>query len=132
MSTSNPPTTLAETGQLQEVAEPRAARSGVRYFFKRFASESPLNIVALGIITLFFILVVFGNVLAPHDPLATNAQDRFLPPSLEHPFGTDEIGRDILSRVMSGARYSLGVAVLILVIAIPIGTLVGVVAAGGL
>ena len=106
----------------------RADRSGVRYFFKRFSTESPLNIVALCIIAVFLILSVAGNVLAPHDPLEASASDRLLAPSLDHPFGTDEIGRDVMSRVMSGARYSLGIAVLILVIAIPVGTLVGVTA----
>jgi peptide/nickel transport system permease protein len=121
---------LGQAGQ----GRARANRSGVRYFFKRFVSESPLNVLSLVIITVFLILCVGGNVLAPYHPNETNASDRLLAPSWEHPFGTDEIGRDILSRVMSGARYSLGIAVLILVIAIPVGTLVGVVAgyAGGL
>lgn len=128
--------TVAVPSTLDEMGGPniRASRSGLRYFFKRFSSESPLNVVSLAIITVFLILCVGGNVLAPYDPLATSASDRLLAPSWDHPFGTDEIGRDILSRVMSGARYSLGIAVLILVIAIPVGTLVGVIAgyAGGL
>jgi peptide/nickel transport system permease protein len=45
--------------------------------------------------------------VSPHDPLAQSRPDRFLPPSLAHPFGTDEFGRDILSRVIHGARISL-------------------------
>lgn len=112
----------------------RPRRSGVRYFFRRFASESMLNVVALLIIIVFFVLSAFGEVLAPHDPLATDASSRLLAPSLDHPFGTDEIGRDVLSRVMAGARYSLGIATLILAIAIPVGTLIGVLAGyyGGL
>jgi peptide/nickel transport system permease protein len=124
------PDTLEQAGQPRA----RAQRSGLRYFIRRFSSESPLNVVSLAIIVVFLILCVGGNILAPYDPLATSASDRLLAPSLDHPFGTDEIGRDILSRVMSGARYSLGIAVLILVIAIPVGTLVGVVAgyAGGI
>ncbi len=115
---------LADAGQ----GRARASRSGVRYFFRRFTSESPLNVVSLVIIVVFLILCIGGNVLAPYDPLQASASDRLLAPSLDHPFGTDEIGRDIMSRVMSGARYSLGIAFLILVIAIPVGTLVGVVA----
>ncbi len=121
---------------LQEAGQPRvrAKRSGFKYFIKRFSSESPLNVVALVIIGVFLLLSLGGDLLAPHDPLATNASERLIGPSLSHPFGTDEIGRDVLSRVMSGARYSLGIAALILFIAIPVGTLVGVVSgyAGGM
>ncbi|MEZ4522627.1 MAG: ABC transporter permease [Thermomicrobiales bacterium] len=128
--------TVAVPDQLEQAGteRTRANRSGLRYFFRRFSSESPLNVVALAVIGVFLILCIAGELIAPHDPLATSASDRLLAPSIDHPFGTDEIGRDILSRVMSGARYSLGIAVLILVIAIPVGTLVGVVAgyAGGL
>jgi peptide/nickel transport system permease protein len=100
----------------------------LRYFFKRFSRESPLNIVALFIIAVFLLLCINGDFVTPHDPLATDASNRLLAPSLNHPFGTDEVGRDVLSRVMSGARYSLGIATLILVIAIPIGTLIGILA----
>jgi peptide/nickel transport system permease protein len=118
----------AET--LQGALQPRsrADRSGLRYFFKRFSRESPLNIVALFIIAVFLLLCINGDFLTPLDPLATDASNRLLAPSLDHPFGTDEVGRDVLSRVMSGARYSLGIATLILVIAIPIGTLIGILA----
>lgn len=125
---------LTNTSGLGGEARLRARRSGLRYFLRRFATESPLNIMALGIITIFFILCIFGEIIAPYDPMAVNPDIRFLAPSWEHPFGTDEIGRDLLSRVMAGARYSLGIATLILVIAIPVGTLFGIVAgyAGGL
>jgi peptide/nickel transport system permease protein len=124
------PDRLEEAGRSQR----RARRSGLRYFFKRFASESPLNVLALAIIVVFLILCIGGEILAPYDPIETSASDRLLSPSWDHPFGTDEVGRDVMSRVMSGARYSLGIAVLILVIAIPVGTLVGVIAGywGGL
>ncbi|CAN5601901.1 ABC transporter permease [soil metagenome] len=124
------PDALEQAGQPQS----RRNRSGLKYFFKRFSTESPLNIVALFIISVFLILCIGGTVLAPYDPREASATDRLLAPSWDHPFGTDEIGRDVMSRVMSGARYSLGIAMLILVIAIPVGTLVGVIAgyAGGI
>ena len=127
---ATPQETLEHAGQSQR----RSSRSGLRYFFKRFASESPLNVVALIIISVFLILCIGGEILAPYDPIDVSATDRLLAPSWDHPFGTDEVGRDVMSRVMSGARYSLGIAVLILVIAIPVGTLVGVLAGywGGL
>lgn len=127
---------VASPDALEQAGQPqgRRNRTGLKYFFKRFSSESPLNIVALFIISVFLVLCIGGTVLAPYDPLDASATDRLLAPSWDHPFGTDEIGRDVMSRVMSGARYSLGIAMLILVIAIPVGTLVGVIAgyAGGI
>ena len=92
--------------RLEEAArsQRRSRRSGLRYFFKRFASESPLNVLALAIIVVFLILCIGGEILAPYDPIETSASDRLLSPSWDHPFGTDEVGRDVMSRVMSGAR----------------------------
>lgn len=108
-------------------------RTGLRYFVRRFSRESPLNIVALAIIVVFMFIAAFGEVLSPYDPVRPNAQNRLVAPSAEHYFGTDELGRDVFSRVMSGARISLGIAALILSIAIPVGTLIGAIAgyAGG-
>lgn len=100
-------------------------RSGVRYFVKRFPRESPLNIVALAIIGAFLFLSVFGTMLAPFDPVSPEATNRFHPPSSEHWFGTDNLGRDVLSRVMSGARISLGIATLIISVAVIVGVIVG-------
>lgn len=126
--TSSDSVVLSEGTQLAGQAVEYRKRSGLRYFLKRFASESPLNIVSLVIITVFLIMCIGGSWITPYDPLAANSSERFLGPTLEHPFGTDEIGRDIFSRVIAGARYSLGIAALILIIAIPVGTLIGIVA----
>jgi len=77
---------------------------------------------------------VLAPWIAPQDPLAQSRPDRFSPPSVAHPFGTDEFGRDILSRVIHGARISLvtgAVAVLIGgAVGVPLGLLGGF--AGGL
>ncbi|MFO7271550.1 nickel transporter permease [Sphaerobacter thermophilus] len=105
-----------------------AQRSGLRYFFRQFAGSNPLNIVALVIIVLFLFLCVFGDVLAPFDPVKPDVVNKFQPPSSTHWFGTDELGRDILSRVMSGAKISLGIATLIVGIAVVVGVFVGAIA----
>ena len=80
------------------------------------------------------VMAVLAPWITPQDPLAQSRPDRFLPPSLAHPFGTDEFGRDILSRVIHGARISLltgAVAVLIGgTVGVPLGLLGGF--AGGL
>lgn len=79
----------------------------------------------------FVMLAVIGPVLAPHDPTAINIPARLSPPGAEWLLGTDALGRDILSRLLHGARWSLGLAFLISLIGLAIGTLVGLAAALG-
>ena len=104
------------------------SRSGLRYFLRRFAGETPLNVLALGIITVFIFLSIFGRLLAPYDPIVPDIANKLAPPSAAHWLGTDELGRDILSRVLTGTRISLGIATMILSIAITAGVLIGAVA----
>ena len=77
------------------------------------------------------LLALFGPMLAPYDPSAINIPKRLAPPSGDFLLGTDALGRDILSRLLHGARWSLGLAFLISVISLIIGTLVGLAAALG-
>ncbi len=79
----------------------------------------------------FVVLAVAGPWLAPHDPAQINIPHRLSPPSAEWVLGTDALGRDILSRLLHGARWSLGLAFVISVIGLCIGTLAGLVAALG-
>lgn len=90
--------------------------------------QNRLAVAGLVIGGIYLIVGVFGPILAPHDPTAIEATARFQPPSLEHPFGTDTRGRDILSRVMYGARQSLYVAVIVVTFASSIGVTLGLVA----
>lgn len=76
--------------------------------------------LGLAILSLLAVAVVFGPVLAPHDPAVTEPALRFTAPSADHPLGTDHIGRDVLSRLLHGARLSLGSAV---VAALAVGVL---------
>ncbi|MEM6308599.1 MAG: ABC transporter permease subunit [Pseudomonadota bacterium] len=73
----------------------------------------------------------FGPMLAPYDPVAINIPKRLSPPGAEFLLGTDALGRDILSRLLHGARWSLGLAFLISLISLIIGTAVGLMAALG-
>ncbi|HEX3722629.1 MAG TPA: nickel transporter permease [Nitrolancea sp.] len=84
-----------------------------------------LNVFGALLIVLFLILCAFGPVLAPYDPLQPNVEIALQGPSASHLFGTDQIGRDLLSRVMAGARISLGVAAIVLSIAVVLGVVVG-------
>lgn len=76
-------------------------------------------------------LSVLGPLLAPHVPTAINVPARLSPPSAEFPLGTDALGRDILSRILHGSRWTLGLAFLISIIGLSIGTAFGLLAALG-
>src|SRR5581483_3206907 len=67
--------------------------------------------VALGVVVAIVLIAVFADFIAPHDPYATNVRLRLNPPSREYLLGTDQIGRDVLSRVMYGARVSITVGI---------------------
>ncbi|MEM7439808.1 MAG: ABC transporter permease [Pseudomonadota bacterium] len=84
-------------------------------------------VVALAIL----VLAGIGPLFAPYDPTAINIPDRLSPPTGEFLLGTDALGRDILSRLLHGARWSLGLAFLISVIGLVIGTVIGLAAALG-
>ncbi|WP_299416301.1 ABC transporter permease [uncultured Sulfitobacter sp.] len=77
------------------------------------------------------LLAVAGPWLAPHDPTQINIPNRLSPPNAQWLLGTDALGRDTLSRLLHGARWSLGLAFVISVIGLIIGTLAGLLAAQG-
>ncbi|MDW5597794.1 ABC transporter permease [Conexibacter stalactiti] len=89
--------------------------------------RAPTMLVGLTIAAIWVIVAIFGPLLAPHDPLAQEFAITQAP-SGAHPFGTDELGRDILSRVIVAARNSLPLAVLLVVCAGGLGTALGVIA----
>ncbi len=96
---------------------------------RKFARDIPA--VAGALIVLFVIvLAVFGPWIAPHpgDVAASHLLLRLKPPSAAHPFGTDNLGRDILSRVILGARGALGVALTVVVASMAIGVPLGLIA----
>lgn len=87
------------------------------------------RVVAGSIVLLITLAVaVFAGFIAPFDPNAQVLADRLAGPSAAHPFGEDQLGRDVLSRVIYGARVSLGVGFSSVVITIVIGTVIGVAA----
>lgn len=93
---------------------------------KRFLLGNGLNAVGVLIVCVFFFMAVFGEVVAPHDPYKQDIINAKLhSPSLDNPFGTDELGRDLFSRILTGSRTSLKVAAVVLVFAVVFGTLVG-------
>jgi peptide/nickel transport system permease protein len=91
------------------------------------AWRQPLAVVGTAIAIAWIVVAIFAPLIAPHDPLAQNATPA-QPPSLHHLFGTDELGRDVLSRVIYGSRVSLPIALALVALAMTIGSIVGSVA----
>lgn len=83
------------------------------------------------IITVLILVAIAGPYIAPFEPTEMNMGERFAPPSLEHPLGTDDFGRDTLSRIIFGARVSLQVGIIAVGIAASVGTLLGMIAGYG-
>lgn len=80
------------------------------------------------LLAIFLLLALAAPIVSPYDPLAQDLYGRLSPPSLTHPFGTDDFGRDILSRVLHGARISLRVGVVAVIISLLFGTAIGLTA----
>ncbi|RWB78866.1 MAG: ABC transporter permease [Mesorhizobium sp.] len=110
------------------------ARLGRAYVSWRRFSANRLALVGMLIIIALLVVAAFADVLAPYSPTVGDLKNaRLLAPSAAHWFGTDDLGRDIYSRIVYGARWTLYVVILVAIIAAPIGLLVGTVAgyAGG-
>ena len=87
----------------------------------------PLAIAGAVIALTWLVVAIFAPLIAPYDPLAQTFTT-LQPPSLDHPFGTDELGRDVLSRVIYGARVSIPLALLLVFLAATIGGVLGAIA----
>ncbi|TVR22514.1 MAG: ABC transporter permease [Anaerolineaceae bacterium] len=90
-----------------------------------------VGMVGAVITSLLILAAIFGPSIAPHEPNRMHFTDVYAPPSLEYPFGADDFGRDIFSRVLFGARVSLMVGVVAVSIALVVGTTLGMIAGYG-
>lgn len=90
--------------------------------------KHPVGVIGVVIIVILVLAALLGPIVSPYDPNEQDFDNRFSPPTLSHPFGTDDFGRDTLSRVMYGARISLLVGVIAVSIAATLGTFLGLVA----
>jgi len=87
--------------------------------------KNKLAILGLLIIVALIFIALFAPQIAPFDPISTDLANRLQPPSAKHYFGTDEVGRDIFSRIVWGSRLTLYIIGLVAVIAAPVGILIG-------
>lgn len=90
--------------------------------------KSKSALIGAGIVVFFIILAIFGPSIAPFGMNDQNLGDRLLAPSSEHWFGTDDLGRDILSRILFGARLSIWVGFASVVMSVILGSFLGIIA----
>ena len=93
-------------------------------FWKRFKRDR-LSLASLGVIVLLFLVALFGNGMAPYPFDLQNTAESLSPPSRTHWMGTDELGRDLFSRLIYGTRVSMSVSLLTALSALVLGTLYG-------
>ncbi len=98
-----------------------------RIIIKRILKNKPA-VFGLSFILLIFIIALFAPIISPYDPYKIDVYHVLEPPSKEHIFGTDELGRDVFSRIIYGARVSLKVGFIAMGIAILTGTILGAIA----
>ena len=90
--------------------------------------DNKLAVFSAAVILIFILVTVFANVIAPYDPTKINLLSRLKPPSLAHWFGTDDCGRDVLSRVLYGGRISLQIGLIPTFISMVVGAVLGLIA----
>lgn len=95
-------------------------------FFERFV-RNPQVMVGTAIVLMLIFGAVLAPMLTPYDPTRLSPRDRFQVPSLLHPFGTDQLGRDVLARILFGAQVSLLVGIAAVALSALIGTVLGAV-----
>ena len=113
--------------QQDAVAAPGVETRSRRQDFLRTFFSNRLAVFGTAIMSVFILMAIFAPLIAPYDPLQQNLLDKFAPPSKEHLLGQDELGRDILSRIIYGARISLTAGLASVAIATGVGTIIGVV-----
>jgi peptide/nickel transport system permease protein len=98
-----------------------------RWVLLRALFDSPVTIFAVGVVVVVLLMAVFGEIIAPYAANEINVMNQLQPPSVEHWFGTDELGRDVFSRVILSARVSVQVSVVSVALALVMGVSIGLV-----
>ncbi|MCL4544136.1 MAG: ABC transporter permease [Chloroflexi bacterium] len=117
---------VSEAGRLANGAEPRVRDN--RFETLRRFFRNPLAVIGLVILVLVVLIAILAPAIEPYSWSRQDILHRFSPPSAQHWFGTDELGRDELSRIMFGAHISLSIAVLAVTVSVIPGTILGLLA----
>lgn len=108
-----------------------AQQAGNRFFLLRKLLTDPMGLIGFILVSVFFLAAIFADLLAPYDPNAINILTKLQGPSSAHWLGTDQLGRDTLSRLIFGARIAFIVAAVAIGCAVVIGVLLGSIAGYG-
>ena len=114
--------------QHDAVAAPGVETRSRKQDFRRVFFSNRLALFGTVVMGIFIVMAIFAPLIAPYDPLQQDLAGKFAPPSRAHLFGQDELGRDILSRVIYGARVSLTAGLAAVALATGVGTVIGLVA----
>lgn len=119
---------MAQTASVgtRVIAAGTGGYSGVAASLVRFCRRKPLGAIGGLLICLMVLLALGAQIVAPYDPIAMNYATPLTAPGVTYPFGTDNFGRDVLSRVIFGARISLYVALLSIGLGTSAGAILGV------
>lgn len=93
-----------------------------------FLAKAPTSLFGLVVLGVLILIALFAPLIATHDPYVQNLQNTLQPPSVSNFFGTDELGRDIFSRLVHGSRITLTIITLVTIVVGPIGLIFGTVA----
>lgn len=114
---------LRQVGRLLRLAPVRRALGRV--------IKEPLGLIGLALVVLMVGGALFADLLSGYDPTRISPRDRFLAPSFDHLLGTDQLGRDLFSRVLHGGRIALSVALFATAVSLSIGIVLGLIAGYG-
>jgi peptide/nickel transport system permease protein len=115
-------TTITSTDQ--------GSRSKIIFLISRFAKD-PLGLFGLILVIIMVLSAVFASWIMPYDPIALDILHSLEPPSMSHIMGTDQLGRDVFSRVLMGGRIALKVALVSISLALSFGLILGLIAGYG-
>ncbi len=116
------------TGSTRESAVVEITATPARTRRRPAWRRSPLTLAGVVLVAILAFIAAFAPLIAPADPLEQELSDRLQPPSAEHWLGTDQLGRDVLSRMIYGARISLLIGTVVVGLAASVGIVVGLVA----
>jgi ABC-type dipeptide/oligopeptide/nickel transport system permease subunit len=119
---------LTESIAESMLAGEASGAAGLRDALSDMFTKNKTAVLGAALILLFTLLAVFAPLIARYDPAAIDLPNRLKPPSLAHPLGTDDIGRDVFTRVMYGGRISLMIGLVPSLISMVLGTAMGLIA----
>ena len=108
-----------QTGQMY-----REEQTMAQMVWRSYRRHKPA-MIGTAIVLIFALAAIFAPLLTPYDPEKTNLDAMLEPPSLSHPMGTDELGRDLLTRILYGGRVSLSIGVMAMALAVLVGATIG-------